>query len=138
MLVWLVLIDYLMSFFSTTSHFGELHEAVKRMICAVLSEIWYLRVRAGRGFGKEQTIWDQNGSEHRELNLRMSLQNFECLAGFMVQLFTAAKVITIQKNVASRARRRNGVSRGARLCQGVVCFLENESFWSRENVKMIC
>ncbi|QDU09938.1 hypothetical protein [Gimesia aquarii] len=135
MLVWFVLIDCLMSFFSTTSHFGELHEAVKRSLCALMSRLWYLRVRAGHGFGKERTIWDQNGSEHRELNLRRSLQNFECLAGFMVKVFAAAKVITIRKNVASRARRRNGVSREARLCQGVVCLLENERFWSRENIK---
>ncbi|QDU09922.1 hypothetical protein [Gimesia aquarii] len=94
---WFNLSDCSTSFTLTKSDFAELREAVKRSICAVLSQIWYLRVRKSRGFSRKETILDQNSSVHRELNLRGYLQNFECIAGFVVNVFAAEEVISIRK-----------------------------------------
>lgn len=99
-----------MSLLSTTSYFGEQHQSVKQSLCALVSRVWYVRVRVSNGFDLEQTIFDQNGSVHRELNVRRCLQNFECIAGFIVKAFAAAEVNPIQKNVDSRATQREGVS----------------------------
>lgn len=100
---WCNLPDCLTSFTLTKRDFAELREAVKRSICAVLSQIWYLRVRISRGFRRKQTILDQNSSVYRELNVRGYLQKFECIAGFVVNVFAAEEVMTIRKRLP-RAR----------------------------------
>ncbi|QDT98647.1 hypothetical protein [Gimesia aquarii] len=111
MLIWFVLIFRMPILFLITQHHGELHESVKRSICAVLSQTWYLRGRISRGFSRKQTILDQNSSVHRELNVRRYLQNFECIAGFVVNVFAAEEVITIRKRLP-RARQKRSVPSG--------------------------
>lgn len=97
--------DCSISLLSTTSYFGEQHQGVKQSLCALMSRVWYVRVRVSTGFDLEQTVFDQNRSVHRELNVRKYLHNFACIASFIVKAFAAEQVIPIQK-MLTRARRR--------------------------------
>lgn len=122
MLIRFVLISHIL-FFLTIQHHGELHERVKRSLCALVSQIWYQRIRKRCGFTPKQAFWDQNGSVHQELNVKRCFEIFESIAGFIMNAFAARKVITIRKKL-TRARRSSIVSRATRLCQGAVCLSE--------------